>query len=131
MPIPLFFWQPKKGLVAEADANREALRREAEHLRNAIALDVEEAAMNAQSASDQIRLFEGHVLAQAEEVYDIFLYKFQQGEIGGIELIDARRSLNEVRRSYADALFNYRMTIAALEKAVGQSLDGDGHDQKD
>jgi outer membrane protein TolC len=92
-------------------------------------LDVEEATMNARSASDQIELFEGHVLAQAEEVYNIFLYKFQQGEIGGIELIDARRSLNEARRSYADALYNYRITIATLEKAVGQSLGGEQHDQ--
>ncbi len=131
VPIPLFFWQPKKGLMAEADANREALRREAENLMNAIALDVEEATMNAQSASDQIKLFEDHVLTQAEEVYGIFLFKFQEGEIGGIELIDARRSLNEARKAYADALFNYRMTIAALEKSVGQSLDGERHDQND
>ncbi len=131
LPIPLFFWQPKKGLVAEADANREALRREAEHLTNAIALDVEEATLNAQSASDQIKLFEDKVLTQAEEVYGIFLFKFQEGEIGGIELIDARRSLNEARKAYADALFNYRLTIAALERSVGQSLDGERHDQND
>ncbi|RPJ02116.1 MAG: TolC family protein [Candidatus Aminicenantes bacterium] len=129
LPIPLFFWQPAKGLAAEADANREALKRESEHLANAIALEVEEAYMNALAASDQIKLFEEQVLTQAEEVYEIFLFKFQEGEIGGIELIDARRSLNEARGSYADALFNYRVTIAALEKSIGQSLDGEDNDQ--
>jgi outer membrane protein TolC len=128
LPIPLFFWQPKKGLVAEADANRKALERESEHIMNAISLDVEESYMNAVSASDQIGLFEDQVLAQAEEVYGIFLFKFEEGEIGGIELIDARRSLNESRRAYADALFNYRATIAALEKSVGQSLNGESHE---
>jgi cobalt-zinc-cadmium efflux system outer membrane protein len=122
-PIPLFFWQPKKGLIAEANANRESLKREADHLKDVIALEVEAAYMNALSASDQIKLFEDQILAQAEEVYKIFLLKFQEGEIGGIELIEARRSLNEARRAYADALFNYRVTIAALEKSVGQSLE--------
>jgi len=131
LPIPLFFWQPAKGQMAEADANREALKRESEHLVNAISLEVEEAYMNALAASDQIKLFEEQILAQAEEVYDIFLFKFQEGEIGGIELIDARRSLNEARGSYADALFNYRVTIASLEKSIGQSLDGENHDQNE
>jgi len=131
IPIPLFFWQPAKGLVAEADANRESLKREFDHLANAISLEVEEAYMNALAASDQIRLFEEQVLTQAEEVYEIFLFKFQEGEIGGIELIDARRSLNDARGSYADALFNYRVTIAALEKSIGQSLDGEHDDKTD
>jgi outer membrane protein TolC len=61
-PIPLFFWQPKKGEIAEAEANIRALTKEAEHLRNAITLEVEEAAMNALTASNQIRLFEDEIL---------------------------------------------------------------------
>jgi len=130
VPIPLFFWQPKTGLVAEAEANRASLSQEAEHLKNAIALEVEEAAMSAISAGDQIKLFEEQILAQAEEVYNIFLFKFQKGEIGGIELIDARRSLNEARKGYADALFNYQLTIAALEKSIGQPLEGASHEDK-
>jgi len=128
VPIPLFFWQPKKGVIAEAEANRASLDREAVHLKNAIDLEVEEAYLNAIAASDQIKLFEGQVLGQAEEVYNAFLFKFQEGEIGGIELIDARRSLNEARRGYADALYNYRLTIATLEKAIGMPLEGDSHD---
>jgi cobalt-zinc-cadmium efflux system outer membrane protein len=126
-PIPLFFWQPKKGEIAEAEANIESLKRETDHLRNAISLEVEEAYMNALTASNQIRLFEEDILTQAEEVYNMFLFSFQEGEIGGIELIEARRSLIESRQAYADALFNYAVTIAALEKSVGQTLTG-GHD---
>lgn len=132
LTIPLFFWQPAKGEIAEADANQAALQRESEHLADAIALDVEEACSNALAAADQIALFETQVLTQAEEVYDIFLFKFQEGEIGGLELIDARRNLNEARRTYADAQFNYQVTIAALERSIGQSLeephDGERHD---
>jgi len=126
LPIPLFFWQPKKGEIAEAQANIGALRKEEEHLKNAITLEVEESYMNAVTADNQIQLFEDEMLTQAEEVYNMFLFSFQEGEIGGIELIEARRTLLETRKSYADALFNYDTALAALEKSVGsQSLEGE------
>jgi cobalt-zinc-cadmium efflux system outer membrane protein len=125
-PVPLFFWQPKKGEIAEAEANIRALSKEAEYLQNAITLEVEEATMSAMTASNQIRLFEEDILAQAEEVYNMFLFSYQEGEIGGIELIEARRTLIEARTSYADALFNYGVALAALEKSIGQRLQGDG-----
>jgi outer membrane protein, heavy metal efflux system len=124
-PIPLFFWQPKKGEIREAQANTEALKREAEHLKNAITLEVEEAYMNALTASNMIQLFEEEMLTQAEEVYNMFLFSYQEGEIGGIELIEARRTLVETRKSYADALYNYDASLAALEKSIGQTLEGE------
>ncbi|MDD8026103.1 MAG: TolC family protein [Acidobacteriota bacterium] len=127
--LPLFFWQPKRGAVAESEASARALRREAEDLRNQIERDVEEAAMNAASARDQIRLFEDRILKPAEEVYQAFLYRFQAGEIGGIELIEARRSLLEARRSYADARLNYHVTVASLERAIARSLEGAPHEK--
>jgi len=125
-PIPLFFWQPKKGEIAEAEANIRSLEKESEHLGNAITLEVEEAHMTAVTANNQIRLFEDEILTQAEEVYNMFLFSYQEGEIGGIELIDARRTLIEARTSYADALFNYGAALAALEKSIGQKLEGAG-----
>lgn len=125
-PIPLFFWQPKKGEIAEAEANIKSLEKESEHLGNAIILEVEEAYMTAVTANNQIRLFEDEILTQAEEVYNMFLFSYQEGEIGGIELIDARRTLIEARTSYADALFNYGVALAALEKSIGQKLEGEG-----
>jgi len=123
-PIPLFFWQPKKGEIAEATANINSLKREVTHLNNAITLEVEEAYMNALTAANQIQLFEDEILTQAEEVYNMFLFSYQEGEIGGIELIEARRTLMEARKSYADALFNYDAALAALEKSIGQGFKG-------
>ncbi|MFC2169429.1 TolC family protein [Acidobacteriota bacterium] len=123
-PIPLFFWQPKKGEIAEAQANAESLNSEEVHLKNTISLEVEEAYMNALTAANQIRLFEDEILAQAEEVYNMFLFSYQEGEISSIELIDARRTLIEARKSYADSLFNYDVALADLEKSIGQEFEG-------
>jgi len=124
-PIPLFFWQPARGRIAEARANIRSLERQLEDLENRISLEVGEACFNARTAADQITLFEKEILDQAEDVYDLILFSFQEGEIGGIELIDARRSLLEARKAYADALFNYRITLAVLERSIGGPLEGD------
>jgi len=125
LPIPLFFWQPIRGEVAEARANHAALKSEEKHIQNAVVLEVEEAYRNALTARNQIILFEQEILTQAEEVYNMFLFSYQEGEIGGIELIEARRTLIDARKSYADALFNYDVSLAALEKSVGQTLIGE------
>jgi outer membrane protein TolC len=122
--IPLFFWQPARGEIAEADANIMALNKEFEHLENAISLEVEDAYLNAMTATNQIKMFEDEILQQAEEVYNMFSFSYQEGEISSIELIDARRTLIESQTSYADALFNYRAAVAALEKSIGQQLEG-------
>lgn len=127
-PVPLFFWQPARGRIAETRANIRSLERQSEDLANRVNLEVGEACLNARTAADQITLFEKEILAQAEEVYDLILFSFQEGEIGGIELIDARRGLLEARKAYADALYNHSLTIAALERSVGGSLEGDDHD---
>jgi outer membrane protein TolC len=124
-PIPLFFWQPARGRIAETRANIRSLERQSEDLVNRISLEVGEACFNARTAADQIALFEEEILTQAEDVYNLILFSFQEGEIAGIELIDARRTLLEARRAYADALYNYSITLAALEKSVGEPLEGD------
>ncbi len=43
-------------------------------------------------------------------------------------MIEARRTLIESRTAYADALLNYRASLAALEKCVGQILEGENHE---
>jgi len=125
VPIPLFFWQPLRGQVAESRANLLSLESKAEHLKNTIRLEVEQAGLQARAAGDQISLFQNKILAPAQEVYDLFLYSFQEGEITGIELIEARRTLIEALKSYADALYVYNMALAALEKSVGEPLEGE------
>jgi outer membrane protein TolC len=123
--VPLFFWQPKKGEIAEAAANILALQKESEHIVNTINLEVEESYTIAKAAEDQIQLFEEEILTQSEEVYNMFSFSYQEGEISSIELIDARRTLLEARQSYADALFYYDVSLASLELSIGQSLEGE------
>lgn len=120
--LPLFFWQPVRGEIAEAEANHRALQEEARNRANGISLEVQEAFVNLTTAADQILLFEDGILDQAEEAYRMYEFSFQQGEIGAIDLIEARRTLNDARTSYADALYTYDVAWAAIERSVGRPL---------
>lgn len=119
-PLSFLFNGRQKGEIAEAEATIASYRSEELHLRNTILLEVEEAYRNSETAKDQILLLQDEILPQAEEAYEMFSFSYQEGEIGGIELIEARRTLNETRKALAEALFNYAMTIAVLDKAVGR-----------
>jgi cobalt-zinc-cadmium efflux system outer membrane protein len=122
--VPLFWWQPKKGVIAEVDARRRAAGHELQLLRQQISVDVERAHIEVLTTRAQIDAFERDILGPASRVYEMLLFSFQQGEIGGIELIDARRTLSQARQAYADALYEHDIALAALEKSIGQALRG-------
>jgi cobalt-zinc-cadmium efflux system outer membrane protein len=122
--VPLFFWQPARGEIAEAAANMRSLEKQSRDLQNRIGLEVGQAGLQAETAAEQISLFQHDILAQAEEVYNLALFSFQEGETSGIELIEARRTLIESRKAYADCLYNFSLALAELEKSVGQPLQG-------
>ena len=62
------------------------------------------------------------ILVEAQEAYRIAVRSYEEGEIGNLELLEGQRTLMEVNLSYADALFEYNMALAELEKAVGGGL---------
>mgnify|MGYP001045277958 CR=1 FL=1 len=122
-PIPLFFTQPIRGEIAEAKANYSSLESELKNLKNSINLQVENAYQFALTAQNMIELFDKEMLQQSEQVYQMLLFSYQEGEISGIELIEARKTLINTKKSYGDALFNYDAAVASLEKSIGQSLE--------
>jgi cobalt-zinc-cadmium efflux system outer membrane protein len=121
VPLPFLFTQRQDAEIEESQATLGALSQTAANLRNVIALEVETAYTKATTSQKQINLYETELLPQAEEVYEMFLFSYGEGEIGGIELIEARKTLNEVRTSYADVLFEYALTLALIERAVGRA----------
>jgi outer membrane protein TolC len=122
--LPLFFWQPTAA-AREATANRLAREKDLEHLESTVRQEVEEAFIQAESAWRQVQLFESDILVQSRDIHALFLESYHEGEIAGIELIEARRSLNEVNTAHAEALCAYAVARAALERAVGASFSAD------
>ena len=57
---------------------------------------------------------------RTEEVYRKTMFSYQEGEIGYMELIDARRIMVDIKREYAEALFRGQSSRIDLEKSLGR-----------
>lgn len=126
--IPVFFWQKQKGEIAEASSNIESLKSELSYVELNVTLEVENAHQNAISCQNQITLFEEEILKEAEEVYRMSMISYREGKVGSLELMDARRTLIELKKAYAETLLNYQLALVELEKFVGTALEGEKND---
>jgi len=120
--LPIFFWQRQKGEIAEARARVASLQAESAYLTNQIYLEVKDAHLRVLATQDRIRLYKEKILKEAEEIYRIAIRSYQEGEIGYLEVLEARRTLMGIRLSYADVLFENQVAVAELEKATAADL---------
>jgi cobalt-zinc-cadmium efflux system outer membrane protein len=120
--LPIFIWQRQKGEIAEAKANLYSLTSISESTKNRITLEVKDSFLRVAALKNRIELFQEEILVEAQEAYRIAVRSYEEGEIGNLELLEGQRTLMEVNLSYADALFEYNMALAELEKAVGGGL---------
>ncbi|MBC7349694.1 MAG: TolC family protein [Candidatus Aminicenantes bacterium] len=125
LSVPLFFWQPKRGEIAEAEALIRSKQRELIYWQDMVSLEVEEAYQQVLCCQEQIRLYEKDILEQTEQVYQLFLFSFKEGQIGGLDLIEARRTWVDSRITYAEHLYQHAISLAALNRAMGIIQEGD------
>ena len=120
--LPIFFWQRQQGEIAEARAKVASLQAESNYLTNWISLEVKDAYLRVLATQDRIKLYKEKILKEAEEIYRIAIRSYQEGEIGYLEVLEARRTLMGIRLSYADVLFENQVAVAELEKATAADL---------
>ncbi len=120
LPLPLF--QRNEGGIAEAEAGiakSEALVAEA---RMTIEMQIAEAHTRLLMARSQYELVAGEMLPAAAENYEAVSEGFKLGRISYLELLEARRTLNTVRRQRIETLSQYHSARIDLEAISGASL---------
>lgn len=114
MPLPLF----NNGRAAVDQAN--AMRRRADAQRRMTALDVEQqitdAEVEAANAAAAARNASGPALSSAMEAARIARIGYREGKFGQLELLDAERTLTEMRVASIEALVSYQLAKARLER---------------
>jgi outer membrane protein len=110
--------------VAEQKANLANLKYNEEVLRQNIALEVRQDTLNLDQAAESIRVAEKG-RQQARENLELAEGRYDTGVGNIIELTDAQASLTTAEANYVQALYNYKTTVAALEKATAQQLSTD------
>jgi outer membrane protein len=116
--FPVFNGFLTKYQVEEAKANLNVLKANEESLRQGVFLEVQQAYLNLKEAEDSIPTAELGV-KQAEENFEIANGRYAAGVGNPIEVTDAEVLLANAKLSYIQTLYNYKVSQASLEKAMG------------
>ena len=108
--------------IGEQKANLANLKYNEEVLRQNIALEVRQDVLNLAQAAESIRVSET-ALRQARENLDLAEGRYNTGVGNIIELTDAQASLTTAEANHVQALYSYKTTVAALEKATARQLE--------
>ncbi len=101
----------------EAKANLESAREEHRKVQLALSLEVEQARLDLKAAEERLAVTASSI-AQATESVKLTRDRFEQGLALSTQLIDAETALVAARVRRAEAESDYRISIAALRKAL-------------
>jgi len=107
--------------IGEQKFNLANIRFNEEVERQGIALEVRQATLNLQQAQESIRVA-AKAQESARENLELAEGRYNTGVGSIIELTDAQTSRTSAEASYVQALYNYKTSLAALEKATAQDL---------
>lgn len=118
LSIPLFSGFSSPNQVTEARAAMKNLRAQEENLKLNIRLEAEQAYLGLKEAGERIRVTQKAVI-HAQENYDLANGRYRVGVGSPLEVTDAEVLLANARANHIQALYDYRVAQAKIEKAMG------------
>lgn len=117
--IPLKFSNFNRGAVRSAAYRAEQAELQYRQAEAEVQTEVVQAFNVYESACRQAGRFDGDVLEKAETVLQGKIYSYNRGESSLLEVLDARRTYNEIQTLYAETLYNRAVALIALEASAG------------
>jgi outer membrane protein len=118
LTFPLFSGFLTKYQVLEAQNSKDVLTANEIALKQDILLQVQQAYSNLRDAGERISAAEVAV-RQAKENLELATGRYQAGVGNPIEMTDSVVALANSRFTYTQALYDYRIAVASIEKAIG------------
>lgn len=110
--------------VKQAEAALDKAKENAANTIDTIKLDVQTAYLNLLAAEKNIHTTSVAV-NRATEDYSIAQVQYTAGVITNTDVMDAQLALTEAKTNYIQALYNYNVSKAQLDKAMGMPIDLD------
>ena len=107
-----------KANVSNAKANLEKAKEAYAQTIDTVELQVQEAYLNLKAAEQKIQSTHAAVEAGQED-FRIKTLRYRSGVGTNVDVLDAETALATARNNYVDALYNYNLSMATLEKAMG------------
>lgn len=119
LSVPLPLWYRRQGEIETALGARH--RAEAERLRvqNEITQAITQHMQDVRTANEQLQVFEGGLLKQAEQTLRVARVSFKEGAASLLDLLDSQRVYRQTLLEYVQARADLSIALARLERAVG------------
>ena len=120
VPTPL--WYLQQGHIATALGTQRKEEAELIRARNDLARAINQHAREAETAQEQILVYEEGLLKQAQEALRIAQLSFRQGASSLLDVLDAQRVQRQITVDYNLARFELSLALTRYERAVGGPL---------
>ena len=120
VPLPVF--NRNQGAIRRAELNVTQTRLQLNNVERQAVRDVQQAEREYTVSRDAVEQFERKVLPPAEQAFSLVVQRYTAGEASGIDVLTARRDLNDTIRLYRDALVRHRRSMLDLNTALGQRV---------
>ncbi len=120
LPTPL--WYRQQGHIATALGTQRKEEAELIRIRNDLTRAINQHAREAETAQEQILVYEEGLLKEAQEALRIAQLSFRQGASSLLDVLDAQRVQRQITVDYNLARFELSLALTRFERAVGGPL---------
>ena len=122
MSLPTPLWYRQQGHIATALGTQRKEEAELIRMRNDLARAINQHAREAETAQEQILVYEEGLLKQAQEALRIAQLSFRQGASSLLDVLDAQRVQRQITVDYNLARFDLSLALTRYERALGGPL---------
>ena len=124
LTIPFSPWTKGKHdyEIEEALADRQMAKSNLDAMKNMALFEIRDLSAKLEAAMKSVSIYQDALLPQVEQSFQAAIAAYQTGTVNFITLLDAQRSIRDVRLGYYKALVDYEQSRADLERAVGKEL---------
>ena len=122
MSLPTPLWYRQQGHIATALGTQRKEEAELIRAKNDLARAINQHAREAETAQEQILVYEEGLLKQAQEALRIAQLSFRQGASSLLDVLDAQRVQRQITVDYNLARFELSQALTRFERAVGGPL---------
>jgi outer membrane protein TolC len=116
--VPLWDWGSRSSRVRQAELKRQQADVELTAAQRELIKNLLSYYQEAQGARDLVDLLK-HAADLAAESLRLNALRYQAGEIGVFELVDAQTAVTQARNAYDDGVVRYRLAVANLQTLTG------------
>jgi len=120
LPLPVF--DRNQGKVRASRLKEVAARRRRRETEVRLERRLSAAYSRLANSYDEVVAIRQEALPPAREAFDLTENAFQKGDLGFLDVLDAERTLVELRTRYVEALVTYHEAAAEIEGLIAQSL---------